>query len=65
MYQTTDQLGEGVYVYVGMTDSPLCPSGAGLAYMAAYHFKFTNGQPLTTSKFTKNMECSAASGSPI
>jgi len=30
----TDQFGDGVNVYVGKTDSQLCPVGAGLDYMA-------------------------------
>ena len=30
----TDQLGNGVDVYVGRINSPLCPVGAGLDYMA-------------------------------
>jgi len=58
----TDQLGEGVYMYVGKTDSPLCPVGAGLDYMAALgwnpgpFFKFTNGQPLTKPRFTQEVQ---------
>ena len=55
----TDQLGNGVDVYVGRTDSPLCPVGAGLDYMAARgfepgpFFRFSDGSPLTKSKFTQ------------
>ena len=50
---TTDQLGNGVNVYVGRTDSPLCPVGAGLDYMTARGsepgplFRFSDGSPLT------------------
>jgi len=58
----TEQLGESVDVYVGKTDSPLCPVGAELDYMAARgwnpgpFFKFTNGQPLTKSRFTQEIQ---------
>ena len=57
----TDQLGNGVDVYVGKVDSPLCPVGAGLDYMATRgsnsgpFFRFSNGDPLTKSKFTKEV----------
>ena len=55
----TDQVGNGVDVYVGRTDSLLCPVGAGLDYMAAHgsepgsFFRFSDGSPLTKSKFTQ------------
>ena len=57
----TNQLGNGVDVYVGRTDSPLCPVGAGLDYMVARgsdpgpFFKFSDGSPLTQSKFTQEV----------
>ena len=56
-----DQLGNGVDVYVGKVGSPLCPVGAGLDYMATHgsksgpFFRFSNGDPLTKSKFTKEV----------
>ena len=46
-------------VYVGRINSPLCPVGAGLDYMAVRgpdpgpFFRFANGSPLTKSKFTQ------------
>ena len=57
----TDQLGEGVNVYVGKTDTQLCPVGAGLDYMAVRgsdpgpFFSFLNGEPLNMSKFTQEV----------
>ena len=45
----TDQLRNGVDVYVGRINSPLCPVAAGLDYMAVHgpdpgpFFRFTNG----------------------
>ena len=59
----TDQLGNGVDVYVGKVYSPLCicPVGAGLDYMATRglnsgpFFRFSNGHPVTKSKFKKEV----------
>ena len=54
----TNQLGNGTDVYVGRTDSPLCPVGAGLDYMAAHgsdpgpFIRFSDESPLTKSKLT-------------
>ena len=55
----TDQLGNGVGKYEGRTDSPLCPVGTGLDYMAAHSsypgpfFRFSDGSPLR--KFNKHV----------
>ena len=57
----TDQLQNGLDMHAGRTDSPLCPVGAGLDYMAACgsnqgtFFRFSNGHPLTKSKFTQEI----------
>ena len=57
----TDQLKKGVDVYIGKTNCPLCPVGAGVDYMSIRgsdpgpFFKFSNGQPLTKAKFTQHV----------
>lgn len=54
-------------MYVGRSDSPLNPVGVGLEYMAARgsnpssFFRFSNGDPLTISKFTQEV-CKALQG---
>ena len=60
----TDQYGNGVDVYVIRINSPLCPVGVRLDYVAACgsnpgsFFRFSNGDPLTNlslhKKFTKS-----------
>ena len=52
------KLSNGVDVYVGKIDSTICPVGAELDYTATRgpnsgpFFRFSNGDPLTKSKFT-------------
>ena len=54
----TDQLWQGVDIYVGRTGCPLCPVAAGTAYMAQRgagrgpFFQFADGSPLTKARFT-------------
>ena len=54
----TDQLGQGVDIYVGKTGCPLCPVTAVTAYMVQRgtgggpFFQFANGAPLTKARFT-------------
>ena len=54
----TDQLGQGVDIFVGRTECSLCPVAAVAAYMVqrgdgrGAFFQFTNGTPLTKAKFT-------------
>ena len=63
----TDQLKKGVDVYIGKINGSLCPVGAGVEYMSIRgsdsgpFFKFSNGQPLTKSRFSR---CSSGLGSP-
>ena len=57
----TDQLKKGVDVYIGKINGLLCPVGAGVEYMSTRgsdlgpFFKFSNGQPLTKSRFTQHV----------
>ena len=57
----TDQLKKGVDIYIGTSNCPLCPVRAGVDYMAVRgsapgpFFQFSNGQPLTKSKFTQHV----------
>ena len=57
----TDQLKKGVDVYIGKINGSLCPVGAGVEYMSTRgsdlgpFFKFSNGQPLTKSRFTQHV----------
>lgn len=57
----TDQLRQGVEVYVGRTGCQLCPVAAVLAYMAIRgdqagpFFKASDGRPLTKASFTKEV----------
>ena len=52
-----DQLGKGLDIYVGSTDSNLCPVTEGLAYIACRGsgpepiFRFVDGTQLTESRF--------------
>ncbi len=54
----TDQLGNGVDVFVGKTNCVLCPVAGVTAYMTIRgadtgpFFRFANGDPLTKPKFT-------------
>ena len=54
----TDQLRKGAYVYIGKTNSKLCPVSAILTYMASRgptqgpFFKFKDKTPLTKAKFS-------------
>ena len=54
----TDQLEQGVDIYVGRTGCPLCPVAAGTAYMVqrgagrGLFFRFADGSPLTKARFT-------------
>ena len=53
----TDQSGQGVDVFIGCTDYPLCPVAAALSYIITRgtapgpFFKFPDGQPLTKPCF--------------
>lgn len=73
----TDPFRVGVDVFIGRTDSPLCPVAAVLAFMAVRgpgpgpFFKFKNGSPLTRARFVARVrealreakvDCSAYSG---
>ena len=55
-----DQFGKGVEVFVGRTNTSICPVVAVLAYIAAQgasegpFFWFTNGQPLSKQAFVSN-----------
>lgn len=57
----TDQLRQGVHVYVGRTGCKLCPIAAILAYMARRRcqegpfFKFRDNKPLTKAAFTQRI----------
>ena len=59
----TDQLGRGVDVYIGRTDSAICPVEAFLRYVSARgcaqgsFFRFCDGSPLTKNKFTERVRC--------
>lgn len=54
----TDQLGQGVDIFVGKTGCPICPVAAVTVYMVRRgnnrgpFFQFANGTPLTKAKFT-------------
>ena len=54
----TDQLGQGVDIFVGKTECPICPVAAVTAYMvrrgngSGPFFQFASGTPLTKAKFT-------------
>ena len=54
----TDQLGQGVDIYVGRTGCSLCPVAAVSRYMVSRggeggpFFLFTDGTPLTKARFT-------------
>ena len=55
-----DQFGKGVEIFVGRTNTSICPVVAVLAYIAARgasegpFFRFTNGQPLSKQAFVSN-----------
>ena len=57
----SDQLGKGVDVFVGRTDTPLCPVSAVLSYImvrgttAGPFFKFSSGTPLTKACFVSEV----------
>lgn len=57
----TDQLGEGVEVFIGKTGCQLCPVAGVVAYMVARgstpgpFFVFKDNQPLTKPRFTKEI----------
>ena len=57
----TDQLGKGVGVFIGRTDTKICPVRAFLDYVSVRgcsqdsFFKFSDGVPLTKSKFTERV----------
>ena len=56
-----DQFGKGAEVFVGRTNTPICPIAAVLAYIAVRgategsFFRFTNGQPLSKQAFISNV----------
>ena len=65
-----DQFGTGVTVYLGRTDSPLCPVTALLAYMASRQdspgpfFRDDKGHPLTKAVFVRAIPPDAVTTGP-
>ena len=57
----TDPFRQGIYIYVGRTDTNLCPVAAIISYIQARGqtpgplFRFASGQPLTRDSFVKRV----------
>ena len=57
----TDQARKGAHIYIGKKGGELCPVSATLTYMASRgpkpgpFFKFKDGKPLTTAKFSSSI----------